>query len=180
MSSEYRVLNFIQMPVHKGAVTAEVFSNGSECCYRIETLSDAINVYHNGSIAGRRPVATFRNHAGAEGNEMLTVAFHDEEPMLVELFLTTHSSLRKVLHNGSAHYEWVVDTDARRSWYEIKNPLAPRLPFARLRVGMGLISLELSDDICLRSYMCDGIVASVVLMCLTRDTWLQGAMLRLQ
>lgn len=91
MSSEYRLLNFIQMPIDKGAVSAEIFSEGSELCYRIETVSGEINLYHNGPLAGRRPVATIQNLADTGAGARLTVAFHDEEAKLGELLLTTHS-----------------------------------------------------------------------------------------
>lgn len=63
--------------------------------------------------------------------------------------------------------------------YEIKNPLDARLPFARLRIEMGTIFLELNADVSLRSSMCDSVIGSIILMCLMRDPWLKDASLRL-
>ena len=63
--------------------------------------------------------------------------------------------------------------------YEIQNPLDKSLPFARLRVEGGIISLEVLSDIWLRSQMLDGIIASIILMCLNRDAWVVNASLSL-
>lgn len=79
------------MPIDKGAVSAEIISDGSDLCYRIETVSNEINLYHNGPIAGRRPVATFQTPADTGASARLTVAFHDEEAKPAELLLTTHA-----------------------------------------------------------------------------------------
>ena len=59
MSSAYQTLSFIQMPVHKGSTSAEVVNNGKEICYRIETFSDAVHLYHKGPISGKCPVVAF-------------------------------------------------------------------------------------------------------------------------
>ncbi|KJA13781.1 hypothetical protein HYPSUDRAFT_209262 [Hypholoma sublateritium FD-334 SS-4] len=180
MSSEYHTLSFIQLPVHRGTISAEVVNNGSEVCYRIETFQDAVHLYHKGPLAGKRPIAVFKNLAGVGAGGIPSVAFRDKEEQPAGFLLTTHSRTRKVLRSGTAHYEWVLAANEQRLWYEIKNPLDDDLPFARLVVGMGAVFLELSTDICLCSDMCDGVVAAVVLMCLMRDAWLGGASLRLQ
>lgn len=105
LSSEYSTVNFIQLP-DSDAVSAEVVSNGTETYYRIETLSDAIHLYHKGPIAGKRPIVTFQNLAGAGAGEMPTVAFRDKEEKLKGCLLTIHSEWVYSLVSHVAHTQY--------------------------------------------------------------------------
>ena len=79
------------MPVHKGSTSAEVVSNGKEICYRIETFSDAVHLYHKGAIAGKCPVVAFRDLTDVATGEMPTVKFRDQLEKLAVFLLTAHS-----------------------------------------------------------------------------------------
>ncbi len=91
MSSEYQTLSVIQVPVNKGTISAEVVSNGTEICYRLETFSDAVHLYHKGPMAGKRPVVTFHDLTDVATGTMPTVKFRDQVAKLAVFLLTTHS-----------------------------------------------------------------------------------------